>query len=81
MRRHLDEGQIFGRIAREADDYDDRILRLRLSFARGFLHYTAAQWDTMIFSDEVHFALGHHGQVWVQRPPGTAHLPQYQKPH
>ena len=61
-------------------NYDDRTLKLRLSFARGFLHFTDQEWDAMIFSDEVHFCLGHHGQVWVQRPPGAAYDPQYCKP-
>jgi transposase len=80
VRRRLDEVNLFGRVAREKDDYDERILKLRLSFARGFLHFTDQEWDAMIFSDEVHFCLGHHGQVWVQRPPGAAYDPQYCKP-
>jgi transposase len=80
VRRRLDEIGLFGRVAREADQFDERILTLRLSFARGFLHFTEQDWDTVIFSDEVHFCLGHHGQVWVQRPPGTAYEPQYCKP-
>jgi transposase len=80
VRRRLDGVDLFGRVAREADTFDARILRLRLSFARGFLHFTEADWDTVICSDEVHFCLGHHGQVWVQRPPGTAYEPQYCKP-
>ena len=80
VRRRLDEVNLFGRVAREIDDYDDRIVTLRMSFARGFLHFTDADWDTVIFSDEVHFCLGHHGQVWVQRPPGRAYDPQYCKP-
>ena len=80
VRRRLDEVNLFGRVAREIDDYDDRIVTLRMSFARGFLHFTDADWDTVIFSDEVHFCLGHHGQVWVQRPPGQAYDPQYCKP-
>lgn len=80
VRRRLDEVNLFGRVAREADSYDERTLTLRLSFARGFQHFTAAEWDTVICSDEVHFCLGHHGQVWVQRPPGRAYEPQYCKP-
>jgi transposase len=81
VRRRLDEVNLFGRLARELDTFDDRILKLRLSFANGFLHFTDDEWDTVIFSDEVHFCLGHHGQVWVQRPPGAAYHPQYCKPH
>jgi hypothetical protein len=80
VRRRLDEVNLFGRVAREKDDYDERILTKRLSFARGFLHFSQADWDTVIFSDEVHFCIGHHGQVWVQRPPGAAYEPQYCKP-
>jgi transposase len=80
VRRRLDEVNLFGRVAREIDSYDALTLTKRLSFARGFLHFTEADWDTVIFSDEVHFCLGHHGQVWVQRPPNTEHDPQYCKP-
>jgi transposase len=80
VRRRLDEVNLFGRVAREADSYDERTLTLRLSFARGFQHFTDADWDTVIFSDEVHFCLGYHGQVWVQRPPGRAYDPQYCHP-
>jgi transposase len=80
VRHRLDEVNLFGRVAREIDSYDDRIITLRMSFARGFLHFTDADWDTVIFSDEVHFCFGHHGQVWVQRPPGAAYDPEYCKP-
>jgi transposase len=80
VRRRLDEVNLFGRLARVKDDYDERILKLRLSFAHGFLHFSNDDWDTVIFSDEVHFCLGHHGRVWVQRPPGRAYDPQYCKP-
>ena len=31
----------------------------------------------MLFSDEAHIELGQHGQVWVQRPEGEAHNPDY----
>jgi len=80
VRRRLDEVELFGRVARDADTYDERVLTLRLSFARGFLHFTLEDWDTVIVSDEVHFCLGEQGQVWVQRPPGKAYDPQYCKP-
>ena len=39
VRRRLDEVNLFGRVAREADSYDERTRTLRLSFARGFLHF------------------------------------------
>jgi transposase len=80
VRRRLDEVNLFGRIPRESDEYDERIIKLRLSFSRGYLHFTHAEWDTVIYSDEVHFCLGHHGQLWVQRPPGKEYDPQYCKP-
>lgn len=80
IRRRLDEVDLFGRIARVKDTYSAPDLVTRLSFAHGFAHFTEDDWDTVILSDEVHFVLGHHGQVWVQRPPGTAHEPQYEKP-
>lgn len=80
VRRRLGEVDLFGRVAREIDSYDALTITKRLAFANSFLHFTEADWDTVIFSDEVHFCLGHHGQVWVQRPPGTANDPQYCKP-
>jgi transposase len=80
VRRRLDEVNLFGRIARESDCFEPRVLRLRLAFANGFKHYTEDNWGAVIYSDEVHFGLGHHGQVWVQRPPNTAHHPQYCSP-
>jgi hypothetical protein len=56
-------------------------IRKRLSFAEGYARWTAADWESVIFSDETHIELNQHGQVWVQRPVGAAFDPQYVAPH
>lgn len=79
VRRRLDEAGLFGRVEREEHILDANDLRRRLAFANGYKHWTAADWERVIFSDEKHFTLGQHGQRWVQRPPGEAYNPLY--PH
>jgi len=77
VRRRLDEAGLFGRVEREEHILDENDLRRRLAFANGYKHWTAADWERVIFSDEKHFTLGQHGQQWVQRPPGEAYNPLY----
>jgi transposase len=77
VRRRLDEAVLFGRVEREEHILDENDLRRRLAFAHGYKHWTAADWERVIFSDEKHFTLGQHGQRWVQRPPGEAYNPLY----
>lgn len=52
-------------------------VRARLSFAEGYSRWTEDDWSRVLFSDETHFYLGHHGREYVQRPPGAALDPQY----
>jgi len=77
IRRRLDEAGLYGRIEREEHTLDENDLRRRLAFAHGYEHWTAADWERVIISDEKHFTLGRHGQQFVQRPPGEAYNPQY----
>ena len=77
IRRRLDAAGLFGRVAREEYPFSDEHIRKRLSFANGYSNWSVGQWDTVLFSDECHIELGPHGQVWVQRPLGSAFEPQY----
>lgn len=49
----------------------------RLSFAEGYSRWTEDDWSRVLFSDEAHFYLGHHGREYVQRPLGAALDPKY----
>jgi hypothetical protein len=72
IRRRLNEAGLFGRVARKEYPFSPVHIRKRLSFANGYGSWTVSQWDTVLFSDEAHIELSPHGQVWVQRPLGTA---------
>jgi len=76
-RRRLDEVGLLGRVARSEFPFTPEHIRSRLSFAEGYAHWTASDWERVIFSDETHIELGPHGQVWVQRPLGAELDPQY----
>jgi transposase len=52
-------------------------VRARIAFAEGYSRWTEEDWAHVMFSDETHFYLGHHGREYVQRPPGTALDPKY----
>jgi transposase len=52
-------------------------VRARISFAEGYSRWTEDDWSRVMFSDETHFYLRHHGREYVQRPPGTALDPKY----
>ena len=52
-------------------------IRGRLSFAEGYSRWTEDDWSRVLFSDETHFYLGHHGREYVQRPYGAALDPKY----
>ncbi|HVX01245.1 MAG TPA: IS630 family transposase [Candidatus Babeliaceae bacterium] len=84
VRRRLDEAGLFGRVSKTGYPFSDQHIKKRLSFANGYSHMTVQDWSLVIFSDETHFHIGHHGQRWVQRPKGEAFKPQYisrEKPH
>ena len=52
-------------------------VRARIAFAEGYSRWTEEDWSRVMFSDETHFYLGHHGREYVQRPPGAALDPKY----
>jgi transposase len=84
VRRRLNESGLFGRISRTGYPFSEEHIKKRLSFANGYKHMTVQDWNLVIFSDETHFTLGNHGQIWVQRPIGTAFNSEYisrEKPH
>jgi transposase len=74
IRRVLDDAGLFGRIARVIPPLDDRIIKLRVSFAEG---YKDMDWTLVLWSDEMSIRLGPQGQTWVQRPIGEAFAPEY----
>ena len=77
IRRRLNEAGLFGHVARKEYPFTSDHIRKRLSFGNGYQGWTEDQWDTVLFSDETHIEMGPHGQVWVQRPLGTAFEPHY----
>lgn len=79
-RRRLDEAGLHGRVARTVPMWTDAHIRRRLSFAEGYAHWSEADWERVIFSDETHVELSPHGQHWVQRPVGAEHDPAYVVP-
>jgi transposase len=72
IRRRLDEVGLYGRVARTEHDYTELDLRRRIAFAEGYKHWSEADWERVIFSDETHFDRFGHGHPWVQRPIGMA---------
>jgi hypothetical protein len=77
VRRRLDEVGLYGRVQQEEHAYTDENIRRRISFAEGYSHWNEDDWSRVIFSDETHFYLGHHGREYVQRPIGAALDPKY----
>jgi transposase len=77
VRRRLDEVGLFGRVQQEEHAYSDETLRSRIAFAEGYSRWTEDEWARVVFSDETHFHLGHHGREYVQRPVGAALDPKY----
>lgn len=77
VRRRLDEVGLFGRVQQEEHAYTDENIRRRIAFAEGYSRWTEDDWARVIFSDETHFYLGHHGKEYVQRPVGAALDPKY----
>jgi transposase len=80
IRRRLDEAGLFGRVARKGPPLTAEHQQQRLSFAQGYHHMTVEDWKLVVFSDETHIHLGQRGQIWVQRPVGTAYDAEYIRP-
>lgn len=77
VRRRLDEVGLLGRVQLDEHAYTDENLRRRISFAEGYSRWAEDDWARVMFSDETHFYLGHHGREYVQRPVGAALDPKY----
>ena len=73
VRRRLNEIDLHSCVQRAEHEN----VRARLSFAEGYSQWTEDKWACVLFSDETHFYLGHHGREYVQRPPGAALDPKY----
>ena len=75
--RCLDEGGLFGRVARRKPGLSAATIRDRIAFAEG---YTRMDWSTVLFSDEkIFWGDGFCGRTWVRRPEGEALNPLYVK--
>ena len=77
----MNDDGIYGRVSRECFPFTEEHIRKRLSFAEGYLNWKDEDWDRVIFSDETHCYLGHHGVHWVQRPIGAAYDKEYLTAH
>jgi transposase len=73
VRRRLNEIDLHSCIQRAEHEN----VRARIAFAEGYSRWTEEDWSRVMFSDETHFYLGHHGREYVQRPPGAALDPKY----
>jgi transposase len=73
VRRRLNEVDLHSCVQRSEHEN----VRARIAFAEGYSRWTADDWCRVLFSDETHFYLGHHGREYVQRPPGAALDPKY----
>lgn len=73
VRNRLNEVGLYSCVQQTEIDNPQR----RLSWARGYAHFTEADWSTVLFSDETHFYLGHQSREYVQRPLGAALDPKY----
>jgi len=73
VRRRLNEIGLHGFVQRAEHEN----VRARIAFAEGYSRWTVDDWSRVMFSDETHFYLGHHGREYVQRPLGEALDPKY----
>lgn len=73
VRRRLNDAGLLSHVQRAEHEN----VRARLSFAEGYSRWTEVEWERVLFSDETHFPLGHHGRAYVQCPLGAALDPKY----
>ena len=80
VRRRLDEAGLYGRVARRKPLLTDKHRRVRLEWAREREHWSARDWESIIWSDESKFNLiGNDGRVFVRRRVGEELLPECTK--
>ena len=77
--RRLDEVGLFGRVQETEPDLSEFDLQRRLAFANEHVDKSEDWWAHVMFSDETHFYLGHHGRTYVRRPVGMEHDPKYMR--
>ena len=76
--RRLEEAELSSYFAAMKRHYTDEQRRARLSFANGYKHWTAEQWERVIFSDEVTIeGDGRKRRIRVRRPPNCRFDPHY----
>jgi transposase len=76
--RRLDAAGLPSRVAARKRHYTEKQRRTRLSFARGYQHWTAEDWEKVIISDEVTIeGEGRNRHVRVRRPEGHRFDPEY----
>lgn len=76
--RRLDAAGLPSCIAAGKIHYTDEERRKRLSFCHGYKHWTAEQWETVIFGDEVTTeGEGRNRHQRVRRPAGHRFDPEY----
>jgi transposase len=68
VRRVLDEGGLFARIARHDYPYTSGNFAARIQFAQDKLSWDEQAWSTVVFADEAYIYLGQNGKIYVQRP-------------
>ena len=76
--RRLDAAGLASYFAAMKRHYTDEQRRARLSFANGYKHWTAEDWERVIFSDEVTIeGDGRKRHIRVRRPPNCRFAPEY----
>lgn len=79
--RRLKEVGLVGRVGVKKPLISVRNRKARLNFARKYEHWTVAEWQKVLFSDESKFQLfGSDGRKYVRRPTGTRYNSRYQIP-
>lgn len=77
IRRALDNSNLHGRVARTDYNFTQDHIAERLAFANKYGGWSDEQWSHVAFADEAYMHLGQNGKLWVQRPVGAEHDPQY----
>lgn len=81
IRRRLQSANLHGRRPVKKPFISAKNRKARIEWARTHLHWTRAQWETVIWSDESKFCLyGTDGIKWIRRPHGQRFDPKYQIP-
>lgn len=80
VRRRLVEAGLFGRVARKVPLLNKEHRNARLAFARKYGHWTYAQWQHVLFSDETKVNLiSSDGRQYVRRPVKAEMNPRFTK--